>query len=303
MEKRKSPISKVFERVKSTTLYPYYGKIWDGIQKGWFPIFVKYPVHPKPRFGYFGEPPNSFQYDLINQNRHIYHEHLVSFLHFKEYLLEVPNRSPHDPIAPCWKNAWFSGLDAIALYSFMAMTNPGLYIEIGSGTSTKFVRKAIRDHGLKTNVVSIDPSPRSEINTISDEIIRSPLEESDLSVFDRLGPGDILFFDGSHRCFMNSDVTVFFLEVLPKLPSGLLIHIHDIYLPYDYPPKRDMHYESEQYLIAAMLLGGCTHYEIVLANQFIIRDEPLLNLLDVFWSSKNPSIPNTRGTSLWIRKK
>jgi hypothetical protein len=101
---------------------------------------------------------------------------------------------------------------------------------------------------------------------------------------------------------MNSDVTIFFLEILPKLPSGILIHIHDIYLPYDYPPERALHYESEQYLIAAMLLGDCTKYEVVLPNRFIMSDMDLVNCLNGIWNSIQTSIPKF-GVSFWMRKR
>jgi hypothetical protein len=148
----------------------------------------------------------------------------------------------------------------------------------------------------------VDPHPRAEIDSLSDEIIREPLEETDLGLFDRLTKNDMLFFDGSHRCFMNSDDTVFFLEVMPRLPSGILIHIHDIHLPFDYPPERALHYESEQYLLAVMLLGECTKYEVALPNRFILNDESLLSCLHELWDSEQTHIPKC-GASFWIRKR
>lgn len=196
----------------------------------------------------------------------------------------------------------FSGLDAVALYSFIAEVKPKIYLEIGSGNSTKFVRKSIRDHELATKIISIDPCPRVEIDVLSDEIIRQPLEETNIELFDVLTKDDILFFDGSHNCFMNSDVTVFFLEILPRLPSGILIHIHDIHLPYDYPPQRSLHYESEQYLIAVMLLGECSKYEIILPSEFVHNDDSLADILSGLWESETPKIPRG-GSSFWIRKK
>jgi hypothetical protein len=75
-------------------------------------------------------------------------------------------------------------------------------------------------------------------------------------------PGSILFFDGSHRSFPGSDVTMFFMEVLPALQPGVLIHIHDIFLPEDYPSDRGTRYWSEQYLLASWPLGGTRGIEI-----------------------------------------
>ena len=97
-----------------------------------------------------------------------------------------------------------------------------------------FARHAIRTGNLKTTIMSIDPKPRAEIDSLCDRVMRLPLELCDLNLFRELEPGDILFFDGSHRIFANSDVTVFFIEVLPRLKPGVLVHVHDIFLPADY---------------------------------------------------------------------
>jgi hypothetical protein len=119
--------------------------------------------------------------------------------------------------------------------------------------STKFARRAIRDHGLPTRIVSIDPDPRDEIDALCDTAIRESLEQIDLNVVDELERGDIVFIDGSHHCFMNSDVTVFFLDILPRLKPGTLVQFHDLMLPYDYPLEWIERYYSEQYLLAAYL--------------------------------------------------
>src|SRR5690606_30946570 len=97
-----------------------------------------------------------------------------------------------------------------------------------------------------------------EIDMICDNVFREPLEDVGLEIFDALGAGDILYIDNSHRAFMNSDVTVVFLDILPRLKPGVLVQIHDVTLPYDYPEVWiDRHY-SEQYLLAAWLLARGT---------------------------------------------
>ncbi len=86
------------------------------------------------------------------------------------------------------------------------------------------------------------------------------LETCDLARFDQLQPGDILFLDCSHRVFMNSDVTVFMIDVLPRLRPGVPVHVHDIVLPWDYPDMFTNWYWSEAYILAAYLIGareGC----------------------------------------------
>jgi predicted O-methyltransferase YrrM len=207
-------------------------------------------------------------------------------------------RQGSNPEDPCWINGWLEGLDTLALYGFVASRKPAQYLEIGSGYSTKLVRRAIRDHSLPTQLTSIDPNPRSEIDALCDEIIRQPLESTDLTSFDKLEAGDILFFDGSHRAFMNSDVTVFFLEVLPRLRPGVLVHIHDIELPYDYMPERAHWYYSEQYMLGASLLAGHRDYRVVLPNAYVSRERDLVELVNPLWQQL-PGV-TFRGSSFWM---
>jgi hypothetical protein len=153
-------------------------------------------------------------------------------------------------------NVWCNGLDAWALHGFLAERRPATYLEIGSGVSTTVARKAIERHGLPTRIVSIDPAPRSDIDALCDVKFRARLEDTDLSVFDTLSARDVVYLDGSHQVLPNSDTTVFMLEVLPRLPPGVLVGIHDIYLPDDYPDDAAATGMAEQYLVAAYLLGG-----------------------------------------------
>ena len=265
--------------------------------KGYFPIFLDYAPRPTPRWGY-GKPPHPQIYELLARQRDRYYELLAGFLDYTAYLLAIPLRQPAGSEQPSWIHNWLEGLDTIALYGFVASRRPARYLEIGSGFSTKLVRRAIRDHSLPTRLTSIDPHPRSEIDALCDEIVRQPLETTDLSRFDQLEAGDILFFDGSHRAFMNSDVTVFFLEVLPRLQPGVLVHIHDIELPYDYMPERAHWYYSEQYMLGASLLAGHRNYRVVLPNAFVSHEQELVALVNPLWQQ----LPGVafRGTSFWI---
>lgn len=134
------------------------------------------------------------------------------------------------------RTRWLPGLDAFTLYGLVRQTWPGLYLEAGSDVPTVIAARAIQDGGLVSVLLSIDPNPRAEIEGHCTELIRAPLERVDLSVFDRLTHGDIVFIDNSHRSLIDSDVTVFFLDVLPRIAPGALVHIHDVFLPDDYPP-------------------------------------------------------------------
>lgn len=282
---------------KNAFLYTLYNI--PRLAKGYYPIFLDYPVRPVPRYGY-GKPPHPELYAMFSADRAQYRELLTGFLQFDKQLLDIPLRQSPVPHEPCWINGWLEGLDTLALYGLIGQRYPALYLEVGSGYSTKVVRRAIRDHKLQTRVVSIDPAPRAEIDTICDTIIRQRLEDTDLSVFASLGPGDVLFLDSSHRSFMNSDVTVFFLEILPRLKPGVLVHIHDIHVPYDYPPERAEWYYSEQYLLAASLLGGHRNYRVLLPNCFVAGQPEMMSAVDALFRRPELQGVSRTGYSFWI---
>jgi len=221
------------------------------------------PVHPELRAA-------------LEQWRPLYEQSLDELAHQRAALHAIRHKpNPNAPTEPFWNNAWFSVLDAASLYGFLLSRKPKRYIEIGSGYCTMFARHAIRTGNLPTKIASIDPQPRAEIDRLCDRVIRMPLERCDLNIFHDLEPGDVLFFDGSHRVFANSDVTVFFLEILPRLKPGVLVHVHDIFLPADYPPAWDGRFYSEQFILAAMLLCGAPPFRVLLPNYFISIDAEL----------------------------
>ena len=187
---------------------------------------------------------------------------LNSFLVYKERLAATTGVQ--------WVNGYLPALDSIAIYCLLAETNPKRYVEIGSGNSTLFARASIRDNKLRTRITSIDPTPRRNIEDVSDEILRKPVETVPLEYFAELESGDILFVDNSHRCFTNSDVTVFFVDILPLLNPGTLVHLHDIWLPWDYPADVAQQAYSEQYLLATAMLMG-SRIKPVLPNKFVER--------------------------------
>jgi len=171
----------------------------------------------------------------------------------------LPLRADLAAISEEWQNRWIPPLDAISIYGLLAARRPRLYLEIGSGFSTRFARRAIRDQRLPTRIVSVDPEPRADVDALCDQVVRSRMETVDLAIFDQLQPGDMLLLDGSHRCLPNSDVTAFFLEVLARLPPEVLVGVHDIFLPYDYPEAFLGRYYSEQYVLGAWLLADRGH--------------------------------------------
>jgi hypothetical protein len=273
--------------------------------KGFQPIFLDYPVDAKPRYGY-GKPSHPEITANLTQGNSQYADLIAKFLSFSDALKKIPLQGEATSLEPFWMNPWFSGLDLVALYGFIAGENPPRLIEVGSGQSTKVARRAINAHGLRTKITSIDPHPRAEIDKLCDEVIRLRLEDCNLEIFQQLAAGDILFFDGSHRAFMNSDVTVFFLEILPRLAPGVLVQIHDIFLPDDYLPwwKQEFYphrYWSEQYVLAASLLAGHSNYEVVFPNHYVSSVPSLASKLEpIFSTPELQSVPRD-GTSFWLR--
>jgi Methyltransferase domain len=160
-------------------------------------------------------------------------ETVVGIVALEPFFARIPTTAPTGTTQPCWRNEWLPALDAAALYSFVANRRAKQYVEIGSGHSTRFAARARDDHGLDTRITSIDPRPRVDIEPYCDVTVPRPLESADLSVFDSLDAGDIVFLDGTHRVFQNSDATVFFTEVLPRLRRDVIIGVHDVFLPDD----------------------------------------------------------------------
>lgn len=183
----------------------------------------------------------------------------------------------------------------------LAENKPKKYVEVGSGNSTKVAQKAITDNGLTTQIISIDPQPRAEIDSLADKVIRSPFQNIDVDFVKELEENDILFIDNSHRVLPNSDSMVFFLEVLPYLKNGVIVHIHDVYLPYGYPQFMCDRFYSEQYGLAMYLLANAEKYCPILPNYFIYEDAELSKIIDPMWDHPNLDGVERHGGSFWLR--
>lgn len=206
-------------------------------------------------------------------------------------------------LAPLWDNPWFPPFDGASLYGLIAETRPGRYIEVGSGISTRFARQAIIDLGLSTRIVSIDPHPHNAIDGLCDEVIVARMEDMPASFWAALSPNDMLFVDNSHRSFPASDVTVFFSEVMPALPPGIVYGMHDIFLPNDYPEAWKDRFYSEQYLLMTYLLGGGGHDTILLPVNWATSQPALRDILAPLWNREDLFADvNIGGGCFWLRR-
>lgn len=261
------------------------------------PVFIEYPITFRPRW----EAGNSHLSAIIGTSEARQRANLAELAGFLPVVEAIEAKTWPDLSAIDWHNHMVPVVDALSL--MWAATRAKTYMEVGSGNSTLFVRAALRQARKDTRIVSIDPAPRAEVDAICDEVIRQPVENVDLSIFDRLEPGDTLFIDNSHRSFMNSDVTVCMTEVIPRLKPGVLVGVHDMFLPYDYPESWSQRGYNEQYLLAAMLLAGPQYFDIQLANHWLFRQGAQEAPLAAIWERLGDRARNRPPSAFWAVKR
>ena len=263
-------------------------------------IHLKYKVKPAPRFGH-GKPPHSLLKNIIEKNSDGYAGLLNEVLKFEGQYAEL-DRQLHGSLSgvSIWNNGYLPGLDTMILYTMIATHQPSNYVEIGSGYSTLVASQAINNSDLQTRILCIDPKPRHSVEKVADQIIYEPIEDCDLDEILSLQDGDILFFDGSHMILPNNDCTIFFLEILPFLKSGVVVQIHDIYLPYDYPQFMCDRFYSEQYGLAIYLMSNPSKYRILSPNYYISHDEYLSSIISKLWLNSNLKKAEKHGGSFWF---
>ena len=247
------------------------------------------PLQAEPRWGWT-RPPHPRLSELLRARRDP----------FRTVLELVEGHAADLARVPHWDQDWFTGLDAAVLYAFLREREPAQLVEIGSGHSTLFAARAVQDGGLRTRITSIDPAPRAEIDEVCDEVVRAPFQTTGLERFFELEAGDVVLVDSSHHALRNSDATTFFLDVLPALPAGVLVGVHDVFLPDDYPWWLAGRWYSEQYLLAAWLLGAGESAEVVFAAHFAATDEELRPVVDEALAGLRPEGVLAYGSSFWI---
>jgi Methyltransferase domain len=196
-----------------------------------------------------------------------------------------------------FSNSYFTSPDAEVAYALIGELKPRQIVEVGSGNSTHLLRAAIADGALGTQLVSIDPLPRRSVESAADRVIDRRVEQVETSVIlDALDRDDVLFIDSSHEIRTGSDVVILLLNILPALRSGVVVHLHDIFLPFEYPREWvvDNGWDwNEQYLVQA-LLQGSAQFAVLWPGHYLQRTFP--GFSDYFACSR----PGT-ASSLWLR--
>ena len=202
------------------------------------------------------------------------------------------------PPVPRWGQDWFPRLDGAALYTVVRERQPRRILEIGSGHSTRFLAQAVHDGGFSCAVSCIDPQPRADIGRLPVTLHRRLFAAADAELAARLGPGDILLIDSSHVAMPGSDVDLLLNTVLPRLQPGVLVHVHDIFLPDPYPPGWTWRGYNEQVAVAGLLHAG--GYAIRFASHYLATRQPDRLIRGVV--GRLPLAAGAFETSLWLEK-
>lgn len=218
--------------------------------------------------------------------------------HFTKFQDEY-NNLPVEP--PPGQKRPFRGVDALVAYCMIRHFQPELIVEVGSGWSSLVLGQAAAKN-KNSALICIDPFPGDVLRKGFPglrSLIEKKIQDMDLKFFSQLGSGDVLFIDSSHTVKIGGDVNYLFLEVLPRLRPGLIVHVHDIFLPFEY--RRDwvldeFRFWTEQYILQAFLTFN-SDFEVLLANGYLNHYHQQ-ELKAAF-----PGLSSWAGGSFWMRRK
>ena len=224
---------------------------------------------------------------------------------FKDEYAAIPKGASTSEFQFYLGNVAFEAVDAEMLFGIIRLLKPRRMYEVGSGFSTLLAADALRRNSVDGSLcrfIAIDPygcaDPERGLPS-GVELWRVPVQDVSPSEFQSLGENDILFIDSSHVCKTGSDVQFLFLEVLPRIRPGVVVHLHDIFMPLEYPKQwvLDRHrFWNEQYLLQAFLSFNTT-FEVLWAGQWMQMKYPDL-LMKAFPSYK----PAVSAGSFWFRR-
>ncbi len=195
-------------------------------------------------------------------------------------------------------NAFFYGIDPYVYYCMIRHHRPERVIEVGAGFSTTVALEAAEKNGA-VKITAVEPYPSRMLRANADRmtLLEQKVERLDFRIFEALTENDILFIDSSHVARTGSDVTYLFSEVLPRLKPGVLVHVHDIFLPDPYPQHlvtQKHQFWNEQFILQAYLTGHTTA-RIIFANHYMVTRYP-----DAVQAAF-PGNSDWRGLSLWMQ--
>jgi hypothetical protein len=221
--------------------------------------------------------------------------------------MEVPAAGPQPPGVFFLQNENYESVDAELLYAFVRARKPGRVVELGSGFTTLLIGQAARrnlDEGAAIEHLAFDPYPRAQIfgDRPPEPTVFEPLPATEVPPerLAELEAGDILFVDTTHTVKLGSDVNHIILDVLPALAPGVLVHFHDIFLPWEYPRVwfEEMDYFwAEQYLLQAFLAFNDS-FEVVVPASAVAGEYP-----DRLGAVVPSFTPGRRPGAFWITRR
>ena len=198
-------------------------------------------------------------------------------------------------------NQLFDDVDALVAYCMVRHFQPRLIIEVGSGFSSLVLGDAVAKN-TSSSLICIEPFPREFLRKGFpglQSLMEQKVQDIELDFFSQLDSGDILFIDSSHTVKIGGDVNYLFLEVLPRLKPGVIVHVHDIFLPFEY--RRDwvldeFRFWTEQYLLQGFLTFN-SEFEVLMANNYLnqYHEEELKVAF--------PDLSSWGGGSFWMRRR
>ncbi len=261
--------------------------------KGFF-IPYRYAADLPPAAARRGYPASEALLDACTPTIESWLETMESYA---DGLLAIGDDAPAP--APRWYQDWFPRLDGAMAYTMARHHAPRRIVEIGSGHSTRFFARAVKDGALSTRILAIDPAPRAVLDGLSAVTLdRRTVQAAGLSPFEGLAAGDILAIDSSHILMPGSDVDLLLNTVLPILPAGVIVHFHDIFLPDAYPAEWDWRGYNEQLGVAALLTGGA--WRVLFGSHHVVT-----RMSDAVCASVAGRLPLLEGameSSLWLEK-
>lgn len=226
---------------------------------------------------------------------------------YKKEYDRFPRKESEDPFVYYLYNTTFGSVDGEIYYCMIRHFRPKRIIEIGCGKSTLLASKAVqknRENDADAKLLGIEPYPNEVLCKgfpgLS-ELRECKVQDVDLDEFLELEANDILFVDSSHVLKIGSDVQYIFLEVLPRLRKGVLVHFHDIFLPVEYPKEwvlAKRKFWNEQYFLQAFLISN-NAFEVLWPGNYMHLRHPQ-ELEKAFDSYNRESVVPG---SFWIRKK
>lgn len=253
--------------------FPLTGRVWDSL--GVLPLKHGYyqPIYRPNRMpSYIWGEEDPLEGIDLRVDRQL--ELLQTIAAFSHEIGDLPDKRPPIP-SYYFDNAAYGPGSAEILYDMVRFLKPRLVLEIGSGMSSLISRRALQANtrdGCDGQLICVERYAAPWLEHLGDvSVIRRRVEELDVKTFEILKENDIVFVDSSHVIRPGGDVRFIYSRLIPRLAPGVVVHVNDIYLPWEYPREgaaRNRHFWNEQYLLEAFLSHN-PEFEVMLACHYL----------------------------------